>query len=105
MRRKLIDYSLDTAHESGGPKARGFKLILGITVRDIDYLVGAIQTGVFLVMVSAVRDRLPYGFVCEVRIPVRGLGAKSGRTVTVTTGWMLDDPGAVPRLVNAYIRD
>ena len=104
-RRKLVTYSLDATHKSGGPKARGFELILGITVRDVDYLEGAIQTGALLVAVSAVRNRLPYGFVCEVRIPVRGLGAKSGRTVTVTTGWMLDNPGAAPRLVNAYIRN
>ena len=104
-RRKLTTYSLDAAHESGGPKARGFERILGITVRDVGYLEGAIQTGALLVAVSAVRDRLPYGFVCEVKIPVRGLGAKSGRTAVVTTGWMLDEPGAVPRLVNALITD
>ena len=104
-RRKLATYSLDTAHKHGGPKARRFERILGITIRDIDYLEGAIQTGALLVAVSDVRDRLPYGFVCGVRIPVRGLGAKSGRTVMVTTAWILDEPGSVPRLVNALIRD
>jgi hypothetical protein len=105
VRRKLSTYSLDQAHQSGGPKARGFELILGITIRDIGYLEGAIQTGVQLVGISEVRDRLAYGFVCGVRIPVRGLGGKSGRTVMVTTAWMLDEPGAAPRLVNALIRD
>jgi hypothetical protein len=58
-RRKLATYSLDMAHESGGPKARGFELILGITVRDIDYLEGAIQTGVLMASVSGVRIRPP----------------------------------------------
>jgi hypothetical protein len=105
VRRKLSAYSLDATHERGGPKARGFELILGITIRDVGYLEGAIQTGVQLVAVGEVRDRLPYGFVCGVRIPVRGLGAKSGHTVMVTTAWMLDEPGAAPRLVNALIRD
>lgn len=105
VRRKLSTYSLDVAHESGGPKARGFEKILGITIRDIDYLEGAIQTGVQLVVVSEVRDRLPHGFVCGVRVPVRGLGAKSDRTGMVTTAWILDGAGAVPRLVNALIRD
>ena len=105
VRHKLSTYSLDAAHESGGPKARGFERILGITIRDIGYLEGAIQTGVQLVAVSEVRERLPYGFVCGVRVPVRGLGAMSGRTVMVTTAWMLDEPGAVARLVNALIRD
>lgn len=89
VRRKLAGYSLNLAHESGGPKARGFELILGITIRDVDYLEGAIQTGALLVAVSAVRDRSPYGFVCEMRVPVRGLGAKSKRMVTVRTAWIL----------------
>jgi hypothetical protein len=105
VRRKLSTYSLDTAHRRGGSKARGFELILGITIRDIGYLEGAIQTGILLAPISDLRDRLPYGVVCGVRIPVRGLGAKSGRTVVVTTAWMLDGSGAIPRLVNALIRD
>lgn len=104
VRRKLSTYCLDPDHEHGGPKARGFEAILGITIRDLGYLEGAIETGVLIAAISAVRDRSPYGFVCEVRVPVRGLGAKSARTVTVTTAWMLDGPAAAPRLVNALIR-
>jgi hypothetical protein len=102
--RKLATYSLDTAHEFGGPKARGFELILGITIRDIGYLEGAIQTGVLMAPISAVRVREPYGFHCEVRVPVRGLGAKAGRVIEVRTAWELTEPAAVPRLINAYIK-
>ncbi len=32
VREKLSDYSLNVTHEDGGPKARGFERILGITI-------------------------------------------------------------------------
>jgi len=47
----------------------------------------------------------PNGFTCEVLVPVSGLGARSGRVIVVTTAWELTDARALPRLVNAYIRD
>jgi hypothetical protein len=103
VHRKLTAYSLDPTHESGGPKARGFELILGITIRDIRYLESAIETGVLIAPISGVRLRHPYGVHCEVRVPVRGLGAKSGRVVEVRTAWELTDASAAPRLINAYI--
>jgi predicted naringenin-chalcone synthase len=102
VRRKLSAYSLDAAHESGGPKARGFEKTLGITIRDIGYLEGAILTGILMAPLSGVRIRPPYGVHCEVRVPVRGLGAKAGRVVEVRTAWELAD--AAPRLVTAYVR-
>ncbi len=46
VRRKLADYSLDVTHEYGGPKARGFSLILGVTIDDLDYLEAAIRDGI-----------------------------------------------------------
>jgi hypothetical protein len=104
VRRKLSTYSLDTAHRVGGPKARGFERILGITVRDIGYLEGAIQTGVLLVAVSGVRTGAVGGVNCVVEIPVRGLGEKNGRAVAVRTIWKLTDASAAPRLVSAFLR-
>jgi hypothetical protein len=38
VRYKLATYSLDITNDDGGPKARGFELILGITIDAIDYL-------------------------------------------------------------------
>jgi len=38
---KLATYSLNVTHKDGGPKARGFEKILGITIEHIDYLEGA----------------------------------------------------------------
>jgi hypothetical protein len=102
VRYKLETYSLDVAHEEGGPKARGFERILGITIEDIDYLEGAIYTSVLLAPVSEVRDNAPWGIKCVVIIPVRGRGEKSGRLLDVITSWEIRDTGAPPRLVTAF---
>lgn len=48
VRVKLETYSLDVNHKKGGPKARGFERILGITLEHVDYLEGAIYTGIQL---------------------------------------------------------
>ena len=101
VRVKLETYSLDPTHDDGGPKARGFEMILGITINEIGYLEGAIYTGVLLVPVSEVRDNAPWGIKCAVTVPVRGIGAKANRVVNVRTVWAYDHPGAPPRLVTA----
>jgi hypothetical protein len=36
VREKLAGYSLNVSHEHGGPKALGFKLILGILRDDLN---------------------------------------------------------------------
>ena len=101
-RHKLETYSLDVAHEKGGPKARGFERILGITLADIDYLEGAILTGILTVPVSSLRDKPPWGVECVVVIPVRGRGKKSGRVANVRTAWLLPKAGGPPRITTAF---
>jgi len=101
---KLETYSLDLTHADGGPKAHGFKRILGITLEDIDYLEGAIYTGVQLAPVIEVRENPPWGIKCTVIIAVRGRGEKTGRIVNVTTVWEIAADGQPPRLVNAYCK-
>lgn len=104
VRRKLATYSLDPANEVGGSKARGFERILGITIEDIDYLEGAIQTGILVVPVSAVRDNPPWGPKCVVTVPLRGRGEKQTRIVNVRTVWEIASSRVPPRLVNAYLK-
>jgi len=104
VRVKLAMYSLDIAHKDGGPKARGFARILGITIDDIDYLEGAIYTGILVVPVSSVRDNPPWGVNCTVIVPVRGLGEKHARVVNMRTAWLLTSGADPPRLVNAYLK-
>ena len=96
-------YSLNVTHADGGPKARGFERILGITIADIDYLEGAILTGILLVPVGAVRATR-WGAHCVMMIPVRGRGAKQDRIVNLRTVWEIADTNAPPRLVNTYLK-
>jgi hypothetical protein len=102
LRYKLETYSLDVKHKDGGPKARGFEQILGITIDAIDYLEAQILARVLDTPISEVRDNAPWGIKCVVEIPVRGRGEKSGRLVDVITSWEIRHTGAAPRLVTAY---
>lgn len=104
VRRKLAGYSLDVTHKRGGSKAHGFERILGITIEHIDYLEGAIQTGVMLASVNSIRENPPYGINCLVMVPLRGRGEKSRRVVSMRTVWTFDHSGAAPRLASAYLR-
>lgn len=95
----------DLTHKWDGPKARGFERILGITIADIDYLEGAICTGVLLVPVRSVEENPPHGISCVVSMPVHGRGEKTHRVVDVTTAWLLGDADIPPRLVSSsYIK-
>jgi hypothetical protein len=104
VREKLAGYSLNPEHDRGGVKARGFERILGITLEHIEYLEAQLRQAILATPITAVRDRSPYGYVCEIKIPIQGIGAKRDRTVEVTTAWVGDSPDSAPRLVNAYIR-
>ncbi len=104
LRYKLETYSLDVTHKVGGPKARGFELILGITIEAIDYLEAQILARILDTPVSQVRDNPPHGVNCIVDIQVGGIGAKADRVVTVRTGWIISAPGDPPRLVSAFPR-
>jgi len=104
VRVKLETYSLDPTNDAGAPKARGFQVILGITIEDIDYLEGAISTGILHVPVSEVRDNPPWGTKCVVDLSMRGRGEKSGRVANVRTVWEIAGTDVPPRLVNAYCK-
>lgn len=104
VREKLAGYSLDPANEFGGPKARGFELILGITPVHLDHLEAEIRAGIRKAPISSVRDNTPHGFNCVVELPVRGVGDKRERVINVRTVWELTDEDAAPRLITAYPR-
>jgi hypothetical protein len=76
-RHKLAEYSLNTFHPEGGPKARGFALILGITIEDVDYLEDEIRAGILMAPIKAVDENHPYGFKCVIDFPFEALAARS----------------------------
>jgi hypothetical protein len=104
VRRKLVEYSLDWNHEVGGPKARGFWLILGITMKDADYVVSEICTAIVNTPISSVRDNHPHGVNCVVDFPLRGVGGHQQRLVRLRTIWRLADAESRPRLVGAFLK-
>ena len=100
---KLVSYSLNLDHRDGGPKAKGFGQILGITLADVDHLAETLRREVLDAVITSVRGNAPFGFVCEVRVPVTGLRDRSDRTILIKTAWHLEDADDRPRLVTAYI--
>lgn len=104
IHKKLTDYSLNPTHERGGPKARGFQQILGITLKDASYLESEIRAGILVEPVSGIRPAIPTGFSCLVEVPVRGLGAKDNRLIVVRTAWLLSDPKSLPRMTTAFLK-
>lgn len=103
IREKLAAYCLNLDHEIGGPKAQGFRRILGIDLADIDYLADTLGAGARTAPITGLRDNAPFGILCEVQIAVTGLGEHHDRGALVTTSWELRHAGDAPRLVTAYI--
>ncbi len=85
IRRKLTEYSLNTTHPDGGPKARGIAIILGITSADIGYLEAGIRAEIREAPIATVWRDSPYGVKCVVEFPLQGLGDKSARKVNLST--------------------
>ena len=86
------------------PEPRFAVSVDDLLLEDIDYLEGAIYTGILLVPVSSVRENPPWGPKCVIDLPVRGRGEKSGRVINVRTVWEIAGGDAPPRLVNAYCK-
>lgn len=103
IREKLAAYCLNADHEIGGPKAQGFRRILGIDLADLDYLANALSAEARSAPITSIRDNTPFGILCEVQIAVTGLGEHRDRVALVTTSWELRHAGDAPRLVTAYI--
>jgi hypothetical protein len=100
---KLVTYSLNIDHRSGGPKAKGFAQILGITIADVDYLADTLRREVLDAVITDVRDNAPFGFVCGVRLPVTGLRERNDRVIVIKSAWHLEHADDRPRLVTTYI--
>src|SRR5262245_56367656 len=104
VRYKLATYSLDRDHPLGGPKARGFAVILGITASSIDYLEAQVCSGVLGAPIASVRPNPPYGVSCVVEFQLQGVGDYHRRVANLRTVWTLKNRNSRPRLANAYLR-
>jgi hypothetical protein len=104
VREKLLDYSLNTGHKYGGPKAHGFKQILGITIHHVNYVESEIRVAILTASIRSLRTNAHHGINCVVEFPLRGVEGKRMRTVNLRTIWELVEAAAPPRLVTAYLR-
>lgn len=96
---KLRDYVLSAEHDYGRHKARVFLSALGIDRASWEYLRDQIATRVPTAEVSEVRTGR-YGMRYSVSMLIEGL---NGQTHEVTTGWIIEEEGAPPRLTTAYV--
>jgi len=104
VHEKLAAYSLNREHADGRHKAVLFEAVLGVTAADVDYLAAALIVGIADTPIRGVRENAPHGYLCEIRIRIRGLRARSDRTANVSTVWEIAWDGAAPRLVTALIK-
>lgn len=104
VRYKLSSYSLDPGHRFGGPKAKGFALILGITIDAVDYLEEQILLGVLQHPIKSVVSNRPYGLNCIVEFPIQGIGRYSDREANLRTIWELTDRLLPPRMISAFLK-
>jgi hypothetical protein len=101
---KLRTYSLVHDHEEGGPKADGFRQMLGIGLESIQYLEQEIRRGIAITPISLVKPGDSDGFRCTVNFLIAGPGRYSHRTVPLLTGWMVASPRARPVMSTAFLR-
>lgn len=91
---RLRDYILSPEHRYGKHEARVFRSALGIDWGSWEYLRDQIANRVEEAEVSEVRAG-KYGVRYSVPMLIEGL---NGRTHEVTTGWIVEEEGAPPRL-------
>ncbi len=96
---KLRDYVLSPEHEHGRHKARVFAAALGIDRGNWHYLRDQIAARVLDAEVSEIHTGR-YGLRYSVPMLIEGL---NGQTQEVTTGWIIEQGGAPPRLTTAYV--
>jgi hypothetical protein len=104
LREKLLAYALDPAHHAGGPKARGFAQILGITAESVLHLDAEIRRGLGEAPIGHVRPNPPHGVNCVVDFPINGIGEYSARSVRLRTVWEYRSRGSSPKLLTAFLK-
>jgi hypothetical protein len=104
VRKKLKDYSLAIEHKNGGPKARGFAVMLGITSESVDYLEAEIRKGILHSPITEVTDEGGGSVHCVVEFLLRGLNDYTERRVRLRTVWRFDNQSGCPRLINAFLK-
>ncbi len=96
---KLLDYSLNPAHDVGKHKARVFQAALGITRADAEWLrqriLDAVRNG------EARPGRLsPFGQTYTVEVVM----TRGKMSATILTSWIVENGTDFPRLTSCYVK-
>lgn len=96
---KLADYCLNSFHPIGKDKAKVFKLVLGLTDQDADYLKEVILKALPKHKASIMRED-QYGKRYTVDVKIRNLEKEA----IVRTGWIIKKDEDFPRLTTCYVK-
>ena len=97
--RKLEQYSLNPAHESGGHKARVFRAALGLTRNDAAWL--KVQVLNIAREGHAIEVKpSPFGrkYVVDANL------TRHTQTAIVRTVWIIENGTDFPRLISCYVK-
>ena len=98
---KLTEYALNPDHPTGGPKARVFRAVLGITIEHAELLQDALLEAARSSENAFFRQRRNFGDQYEIVFVMEG---PNGNHSEVTSGWQIDTDSDYPRLTSCYIR-
>lgn len=96
---KLVDYSLNSEHESGGHKARVFRAALGVTIDDAEWLRSEL-----LKMAeegdASIGEASQFGqkYIIDATL------TRNEQTAIVRTAWIIENGKDFPRLVTCYVK-
>jgi len=96
---KLRDYSLNPEHESGGDKARVFRVALGLTIDDAQWLreelLRIAQEGE-----ASIGEASQFGdkYIIDATL------TRNERTAIVRTAWIIENGKDFPRRITCYVK-
>lgn len=96
--RKLRDYSLNLAHDTGKHKARKFVSALGMTEANADEL-RQILLDVVTTHEADLFTKDPYGQRYRIDFVLEW----EGKRAMVRSGWIIEEGSKTPRLTSCYV--
>jgi hypothetical protein len=94
---KLKDYCLDTEHEDGKHKARVFAAVLGVRLRDADWLQGRLREAAFGAATQTFTNEFGILYMVDFRM------STSHGEATVRSHWIVRIGEDFPRLTTCFV--
>ncbi len=96
---KIENYCLNLEHPRGKHKARVFISVLGLTVKDSEYLIGRIKTMIIKVdCLKGEQDQYGQRYTADIEIKYES------KKAVVRTSWIIKRNESNPRLTTCYVK-